>query len=278
MVNFLKALHINCIMKNSDLLKTGWLIDGSGGRIKKDMLLHIENGFIKNINKINSSDLSNRKVLDFSDCSMIPCLVDCHVHLFMSGTNNQKIRKNQINADFNDTKSTILQHINQALSHGVTGLRDGGDSQAHALRYKTECFDYNEFPIDLRITGKAWRNHGRYGKLIGRTPRENETLANAIENDHNPIDHVKIVNSGLNSLINFGKETLPQFTLKEMKNALKSANHLGRKVMVHANGKLPVNIAIESGCQSIEHGFFMGKKNLKKCPIKTLCGCLRHVR
>ena len=128
------------------------------------------------------------------------------------------------------------------------------------------------------ITGKAWRNHGRYGKLIGRTPRENETLANAIENDHNPIDHVKIVNSGLNSLIKFGKETLPQFTLKEMKNALKSANHLGRKVMVHANGKLPVNIAIESGCQSIEHGFFMGKKNLKKCPIKTLCGCLRHIQ
>ena len=257
-------------MKNSYLLKTGWLINGSGGPVKKDMLLHIENGFIKSINKVNRFDLNNRNLLDFSDCSMIPCLVDCHVHLFMSGTNNQKIRKNQINADFNDIKNIILKHINQALSCGVTGLRDGGDSQAHALRYKTECFDYNKFPIDLRITGKAWRNHGRYGKLIGRTPGENETLANAIENDHTQIDHVKIVNSGLNSLIQFGKETLPQFNLQEMKNAVKAANHLGRKVMVHANGRLPVNIAIESGCQSIEHGFFMGKENLQKMSDKNI--------
>ena len=234
------------------------------------MLLHIENGFIQSINKVKLSDLSDRKVLDFSDCSIIPCLVDSHVHLFMSGTNDQKIRKNQIDADFNDIKNIISKHINQALSYGVTGLRDGGDSQAHVLRYKTECFDYNKIPVDLMVTGKAWRNHGRYGKLIGRAPTENETLANAIENDQNPMDHVKIVNSGLNSLVRFGEETLPQFNLKEMKKAVKAAHRLNRKVMVHANGKIPVNIAIESGCQSIEHGFFMGKENLKKMSDKNI--------
>ena len=36
------------------------------------------------------------------------------------------------------------------------------------------------------------------------------------------------------------------------------------KIMVHANGRLPVEFAVEAGCDSIEHGFFMGGENLKK--------------
>ena len=40
--------------------------------------------------------------------------------------------------------------------------------------------------------------------------------------------------------------------------------------MVHANGELPVGIAIESGCHSIEHGFFMGKENLEKMAEKRV--------
>jgi imidazolonepropionase-like amidohydrolase len=34
--------------------------------------------------------------------------------------------------------------------------------------------------------------------------------------------------------------------------------------MVHANGHLPVKLAIDAGCASIEHGFFMGRDNMKR--------------
>jgi imidazolonepropionase-like amidohydrolase len=34
--------------------------------------------------------------------------------------------------------------------------------------------------------------------------------------------------------------------------------------MIHANGRNPVRDAIDSGCDSIEHGFFMGTENLKR--------------
>ncbi len=40
--------------------------------------------------------------------------------------------------------------------------------------------------------------------------------------------------------------------------------------MVHANGEIPVGIAINAGCRSIEHGFFMGKENLKKLAEKQI--------
>ena len=68
----------------------------------------------------------------------------------------------------------------------------------------------------------------------------------------------------------FGYQTPPQFTLEEMKAAVKAALHKGLSVMVHANGKIPVEIAVLAGCRSIEHGFFMGKENLKQMAEKDI--------
>jgi imidazolonepropionase-like amidohydrolase len=79
-----------------------------------------------------------------------------------------------------------------------------------------------------------------------------------------PVDHVKIVNSGLNSLKAFGRETAPQFTVDELRQTVATAGAAGRKVMVHANGREPVGRAIAAGCHSIEHGFFMGEENLNR--------------
>jgi imidazolonepropionase-like amidohydrolase len=75
---------------------------------------------------------------------------------------------------------------------------------------------------------------------------------------------VKIVHSGLNSLMDLGRETPPQFPLEELQKAVLCAHKKGLKVMIHANGKRPVQEAIDSGCDSIEHGFFMGTENLRR--------------
>jgi imidazolonepropionase-like amidohydrolase len=89
-------------------------------------------------------------------------------------------------------------------------------------------------------------------------------LVEAMTREGTKRDHIKIVNSGLNSLTRFGEETAPQFGFKELEVAVKTAHALGLKVMVHANGGLPVAWAVEAGCDSIEHGFFMGRANLEK--------------
>ncbi len=72
-----------------------------------------------------------------------------------------------------------------------------------------------------------------------------------------------MVNSGLNSLTSYGLMTDPQFSLEQLSDLVAEAHRTGARVMVHANGEIPVRIAIEAGCDSIEHGFFMGRKNLQ---------------
>ncbi len=92
----------------------------------------------------------------------------------------------------------------------------------------------------------------------------NDSLADAITDDKERIDHIKVVNSGLNSLKQFGLQTPPQFQLSEMVEAVQAADRRDLPMMVHANGHLPVRIALDAGCRSVEHGFFMGRENLEK--------------
>ena len=98
----------------------------------------------------------------------------------------------------------------------------------------------------------------------GRPPPRQVTLADAIAACEDPGDHLKVVNSGLNSLIRFGRETPPQFAAEELKAAVTAGNRRDLKTMVHANGRLPVDLALKAGCHSLEHGFFMGRENLER--------------
>ncbi|MCP4353497.1 MAG: amidohydrolase family protein [Desulfobacterales bacterium] len=250
----------------------GWMIDGTGGPVQNHMLLQIKNGYIHHIRKAEQEDLKIPGISDLSHCTILPGLIDSHVHLFMSGTNDLCIRKHQLDAEFNDVKDVISHHISQLLLFGIFAVRDGGDKNAHALRYKKNCLDITTTPILLNVAGKAWHKPNRYGRLIGKTTSGSDTLSQAIEKDKEKadIDHIKIVNSGINSLTQFGKETLPQFDLEEMTAAVKAADRLGLKTMVHANGKIPVRISADSGCHSVEHGFFMGKDNLKRLADKNI--------
>ena len=250
-------------MSGINMLNAGWLIDGTGGPVRKNISLVTENGLIVSITNSGAGDTAAQVTTDFSSSTILPCLVDSHVHLCMSGTGDPVAREKQLGAGFDEIKGLISKHIKRHLSYGILAVRDGGDRYAHALRYRNEYLDIKKMPIGIRVAGRAWHRAGRYGGLIGRPPQKNHSLAEAVKTDPEEKDHIKIVNSGLNSLKEFGKETLPQFGVEELSDVVKIALKCGRKVMVHANGKKPVAVALEAGCDSIEHGFFMGAENLK---------------
>ena len=243
-------------------IHAGWLIDGTGTPARKNVMLKIENGIIQSLSDSQFYNVDQNGITDFSDSTIIPGLIDSHLHLCMSGTHDQKIRQKQLESTFSDAEHVISRHLRQLLCSGVLAVRDGGDYGAYALLYKKKWQDKKKSILEIKTAGQAWHNHGRYGKFMGRTPSQDKTLADEIFYMDKSIDHVKIINSGLNSLKEFGRETLPQFKPDDLKNAVNAASLSGFKVMVHANGRLPVKIAIEAGCASIEHGFFMGKKNL----------------
>ncbi len=243
----------------------GRCIDGSGEPIRDRTLITIENGFFSAIENYNSSDTPDPAfVTDLSHGIILPALLDSHVHLCMSGTVDPAARKKQLKLGCEDLMPVITGHIAQQFSHGVLAVRDGGDRHRCILRYRQEQQGRNREPVRVLTGGRAFHRQDRYGGLIGGHPAAGQTLVEAYEGDDQPGDVVKVINSGLNSLSVFAQKTPPQFSLQELGDLVRQVKKEGKKVMVHANGVEAVQRALEAGCDSIEHGFFMGRENIEK--------------
>jgi hypothetical protein len=179
----------------------------------------------------------------------------------MSGTTDMTVRDRQLVAGCNELTPAISRHMHDLFSHGILGIRDGGDRRGCVEDYKGGKVTHPE--VLVKTTGRALYREGRYGGLIGRPVPIGKRLVEAYLESEPEGDLVKVVNSGLNSLNIFGRETESQFTEDEIRELVEAAKQRGQKVMVHANGKEPVRRAVAAGCQSIEHGYFMGEDNLK---------------
>ena len=241
----------------------GWLVDGTGAPAKHDVLICVENGSISSIDSVNPAELraSEHAVEAYPACTILPGLIDCHVHLTMSGKIDENLRVRQLRIDFAQNSHLIGERIERSLSYGIMALRDGGDIGGHTLTYVRQS---GSPTVRVKCAGRAWRASGRYGRMLGRGLEKGSTLAESIKANCDGIDHIKLLNSGINSLSEFGRQTPPQFSRDELAAAIQVARNLGRKTMVHANGRLPVQFAVEAGADSIEHGFFMGEDNMKR--------------
>ncbi|MDL2329112.1 amidohydrolase family protein [Desulfosarcina sp. OttesenSCG-928-A07] len=243
---------------------TGWLIDGTGRSFRQNQVLIVENGRFVGIQDASIPLSPNLEVVDFSDCTALPGLVDSHTHLLMSGSMDPDIRKSQLEntRTLFEKKALMARHLADYLKSGIFAVREGGDPHGDTLDYKLETARTSL--VTLAAPGRARHAPGRYGKLIGIPLEPGKIPEQQFFLEKGPQDHVKIVNSGLNSLSRFGVETPPQFSADELTFIIAHARRKGLPVMVHANGKAPVREAVEAGCTSIEHGFFMGKDNLRR--------------
>ncbi len=250
---------------NMRIFHAGWIIDGTGLPAENDCLLTIDGETVSSVNKAYSGHMPSENLTDLTDCTILPGLLDSHTHLTISGSVDSETRNSQITDAYHFAEPRIKKHINDYIRFGVLAVRDGGDFHAHALQYKMSSHSSKDSPLKIYTAGNGWHKKGRYGQLLGMYLEPGKDLARSIRENYKPgIDHIKIVNSGLNSLKSFGRETGPQFSLDELRRAVDAGNELGLKTMVHANGYEPVKVAVLAGCRSIEHGFFMGDENMDR--------------
>lgn len=244
----------------------GQLIDGTGAPAKQNILMAIEKGRIIDMRPFLPGEAPPEKIWrNLADCTVLPPLIDCHVHLSISGSRKRSHQPPRRDREYEYLEQTITRHIKDCMENGVLGVRDGGDPTGNALVYKFTRFKDRENLFRLKTAGTGWHRKGRYGKWIGRAVPEDKDTLEVIEGEMGPgIDHIKLIQSGLNSLTDFGKQTFPQFDEDTIRRIYAFSRNRGIGLMVHANGEAPVAAAVAGGCDSIEHGYFMGDENLRK--------------
>ena len=147
-----------------------------------------------------------------------------------------------------------------AARAGVTAVRDAGSKEGVGL-----TFSRGEPNAPTVVTaGWALYKKGGYGSLLGAAVETHDEIRSEILKLKNAgAGIIKVVASGLVSLIGPGQVTPGGFSREELLLIEREAGSLGLGVMAHANGEAAILAAAESGVRSVEHGFFMTEHALE---------------
>jgi imidazolonepropionase-like amidohydrolase len=188
-------------------------------------------------------------VIDLPDCTLLPGLVDLHVHL--------GFYEREPDPDRYDAASVALlalRNARQALSMGVTTLRDVGSPYgvASALeqarrRGHVTAPRVVASGLPLGITGAGDRAVGgrsQVRKVTGATE-----MRAAIRDQYNQgVDFIKVLGNHGYTL---------EFTKEELAAAVDESHRLGKRIAMHAFLRQAIEWAIELGVDTVEHGAFM---------------------
>ncbi len=214
------------------------------------------------------------RVIDLGDTTLLPGLIDTHVHLFLhpggeaEQTFNESVPERTIRA-------TLAARDD--LLAGFTAERDMGTEGAGAADTAVrDAINRGAIPGPrLRISGNAIDILGGHEDANSYNPDEhaqpNATYANNADELVTVIraqaklgaDFAKIYETGRDSIANGEFSTPYQYSEDELRAAVRETARLGRKVAVHATGEPGTGIAARAGVASIDHAYQLSDATMK---------------
>ncbi|MBA8950379.1 amidohydrolase family protein [Actinomadura namibiensis] len=185
---------------------------------------------------------------DLPGGTLLPGLIDAHVHLCADGTPGPLDRLAGHSAERLD--ATIEASLRAHLAAGVTTVRDLGDQDGAVLSWSSRATA--GLPTVLG-SGAPITTPGGHCRTMGGAARGVAELRAAVRRRAGQGAHVvKIMGSG--GVMTPGTDTMrPQFTDEEMRAAVAEAHAAGLPVTVHAHALAAVRQAVDAGADGIEH-------------------------
>jgi imidazolonepropionase-like amidohydrolase len=234
------------------LLVGGHLFDGEAPPIPGHGVL-IDGGLIVRIAAAGDFVGFAGQQIDTAGCTVMPGLIDCHVHLHLSADDDaNSIWQTGTPADLT---LRILENAQAALFGGVTTLRDQGGKDFHELAVRDAIDAGRHLGPTIKAAGKVIAMTGGHGHPIAwETDGVDEVVRATRLNVKAGVDHIKIMATGgvTTPLVD---PLAPHLTVEEMTAAVRTAHSLDRPVAAHAEGANGIRNALAAGVDSIEHGF-----------------------
>jgi imidazolonepropionase-like amidohydrolase len=204
------------------------------------------------------------EILDLGDTTLMPGLIDVHVHLFLHpGAEDLQTVQESV------PERTILATLaaRDDLMAGFTAERDmGTEGAGSADTAVRDAIDQGRIPGPrLRISGNAVDLLGGHEDAIHYNPEQhvlsNATYANNATELVNVIrqqfkegaDFIKIYETGRDSFRDGHFSTPYQYTEAELSAAVQEAVRVGKRVAVHATGEPGTGFAVRAGVVTVDH-------------------------
>lgn len=195
---------------------------------------------------------------------VMPGLVEAHAHVFLDGAElDFPTRTAYLEADLATMTAVARANVARARAAGVTLVRDAGDRFGVNDAIRAELAADPEAGIALRSPGLGVKRPKRYGGFMARDVGEGVDPTATIEAMVSTADDVKVILTGI---IDFAAGTVKgalQFSVAELATIVEVAHRAGKKTFAHCSGLDGLEVAVEAGIDSIEHGFFMTRAILE---------------
>jgi len=260
------------------VLRAARLLDGTGSDLRRNVAVVIKDGRIERVAAAGGfQPPPGASTIDLGDVTLVPGLIDCHVHLTMEITRSW---------EFESVKGTpadaaLLGAVSamKTLRAGFTTVRNLGDRGGESVALRN-AIDRGLLPGPrvltarrmLSITGGHgdWSGGFRPGlSLLGLDPPEAglcdspDACRAAVRTQVKyGADVIKISATG--GVLSSGDEIgARQFSDEELKAIVSEAHLLGRKVAAHAHGTSGIKAAVLAGVDSIEHGSILDDETIR---------------
>lgn len=244
------------------ILSAKYLITGDGETLLKDHALQIDNhgnigkiGFIKELKELFPTDV----VKDYGDATILPGLFDMHVHLGYWFSQPDRYLYNEQLISF-----YALKHAQEAFSKGITTVRDLS-SPANLCK-------------NMKIAGQ--KGFIRIPRIVHADRGICMTGGHGYDDDIEQQDGPWNIRSAIRRQLRDGAEWIklltshrshiPEFTQEELDAATDECHRRGIKCAVHAGTHPSIQMCIDAGFDTIEHGTFMTVEQGKQMAEKGI--------
>ncbi len=247
------------------IIHCGNLIDGKSNDVQSQITIVVDGNKITAIQKGFTKPAADEKLIDLSQKTVMPGLIDMHVHLEGETNKDQSLQRFTLNEADIAFRSTVF--AKKTLMAGFTTVRDlGGSGVNIALRNAIA----QGLVVGPRVitAGKSIATTGghadptnSYRKDLMGDPGPKEGVINSPQEARQAVrqrykdgaDMIKITATG--GVLSLAKDgSGPQFTDEELKAIIETAKDYGMHTAAHAHGVEGMKRAVLAGITTIEHG------------------------
>ncbi len=251
-------------------IQCGTLIDGSGRDPIRNAVVLVEGTTITEVREGGEMP-RGAEVIDASGLTVMPGMIDCHVHLTSSPP---KTMEQRLGTPFSLSIAEALTNARKTLDAGITSVRDaGGTPRGVKMAIEQGLFPGPRMRVAISAISQTG-GHGDSTMLNGvriRVPNAEipDNLVDGPEGARKTTreilragaDQVKIMTSG-GVLSPNDEPGATGMTREEIAAVVYEAHAAHKTVMSHAQATQGILNAVLEGVESIEHGIYLDEQTV----------------
>jgi imidazolonepropionase-like amidohydrolase len=252
--------------KRQTVLRAAWLLDGTTATRTPDPAVVIDGGTIIAVGTSTTgtvSDSTDVEIVDLPGATLVPGLVDSHVHLVFDASDDpvgHLAGRDDAAAFVAMTRAARL-----AARGGVTTVRDLGDRGYLSLAIRDAARSDRTLPTVVAAGPPITTLGGHCHYLGGTATGVDGVRATVRAHAERGVDVIKIMASG-GGLTPGTHPERPQFSPDELRAAVEEAHRHDLPITAHAHGTPAIADAVAAGVDGLEHVTFMTADGVEPAP------------